>query len=118
MNVNRESLENTAEYFTVRLNFSLARMAGINQIERKVLQFISDELKVQLSGIVKVSDAAKIGQWIGADYQIIGNLYYKDSNYETYLKLVRVNTAEIISVTKLKIDHCLGLWTICYFSGL
>lgn len=109
LSVNRESLENTAEYFTERLNFALSRMAGINLIERKDLQFIADELKIQLSGIVEVSDAAKIGQWIGADYQIIGNLYFKDSNYETYLKLVRVSTAEILSVTKLKIDHRLGL---------
>ena len=109
LSVNRESLENTAEYFTERLNFALSRMAGINLIERKDLQFIADELKIQLSGIVEVSDAAKIGQWIGADYQIIGNLYFKDGNYETYLKLVRVSTAEILSVTKLKIDHRLGL---------
>ncbi|MBN1406471.1 MAG: carboxypeptidase regulatory-like domain-containing protein [Calditrichaceae bacterium] len=109
LSVSLESLENTAEYFTERLNFALSRMAGINLIERKDLQFIADELKIQLSGVVEVSDAAKIGQWIGADYQIIGNLYFKDGNYETYLKLVRVSTAEILSVTKLKIDHQLGL---------
>ncbi len=109
LSVNRESLENTAEYFTERLNFALSRMAGINLIERKDLQFIADELKIQLSGIVEVSDAAKIGQWIGADYQIIGNLYFKDGNYETYLKLVRVSTAEILSLTKLIIDYHLGL---------
>ena len=109
LSVSLESLESTAEYFTERLNFALSRMAGINLIERKDLQFIADELKIQLSGIVEVSDAAKIGEWIGADYQIIGNLYYKDGNYETYLKLVRVNTAEILSVTKLVIDYRLGL---------
>jgi Mg-chelatase subunit ChlD len=109
ISVSLESLENTAEYFTERLNFALSRMAGINLIERKDLQFIADELKIQLSGVVEVGEAAKIGQWIGADYQIIGNLYYKDGNYETYLKLVRVSTAEILSVTKLKIDHRLGL---------
>ena len=109
LSVDRESLENTAEYFTERLNFALSRMAGINLIERKNLQFIANELKIQLSGIVEVSDAAKIGQWIGADYQIIGNLYFKDGNFEAYLKLVRVSTAEILSVTKLVIDYRLGL---------
>ena len=109
LSVDRESLENTAEYFTERFNFALSRMAGINLIERKNLQFIANELKIQLSGIVEVSDAAKIGQWIGADYQIIGNLYFKDGNFEAYLKLVRVSTAEILSVTKLVIDYRLGL---------
>lgn len=109
LSVNRESLENTAEYFTERLNYSVSHMTGINLIERKDLQFIADELKVQLSGIVEVSNVTKIGQWVGADYQIIGNLYFKDGNYEAYLKLVRVSTAEILSVTKLKIDHRLGL---------
>ncbi|MEJ2056062.1 MAG: hypothetical protein P8X42_19280, partial [Calditrichaceae bacterium] len=109
LTVDRESLESNAEYFTERLNFTVSGMAGIKLVERKDLQYVADELKIQLSGIVAVKDAAKLGQWMGADYQIIGNLYFKDGNYEAYLKLVRVNTAEILSVTKLIIDYRLGL---------
>ncbi|MEJ2055282.1 MAG: hypothetical protein P8X42_15310 [Calditrichaceae bacterium] len=91
------------------MHLAISGMAGIKLVERKDLQYIADEWKIQLSGIVAVSDAAKPDQWIGADYQLIGNLYFKDGNYEAYLKLVRVNTAEILSVTKLCIDYRLGL---------
>ena len=105
----RESLANNAEYYTEQLHFALARHRLFELIERKNFQYIAREIGLQLSGLVDIDDAARIGSFVGAEMLIIGNVFFKDKNYEVYLKLVRVQTAEILSVTRMKIDYHLGL---------
>jgi hypothetical protein len=40
---------------------------------------------------------------------VLGKLYKKQDSYEIFLKLVRVETSEVLSVTKARIDVKLGL---------
>ena len=105
----RQSLSNNAEYFTERLNFAMARQKTFELVERKNFQFLAKEVGFQMTGLVEVNDANKLGAFTGAEMLIIGHLFFKENNYEVYLKLIRVETAEILSVTKLKIDYRLGL---------
>ncbi len=106
---NHSSLANNAEYFTERLGLALGQSDVLTQVEREDLQYLAEELGFQLSGVVDLDKAVKAGTFIGADMLIIGNLYFKDKQYELFLKLVRVETAEVLSVTRLKIDPMLGL---------
>jgi len=103
------SLANNAEYFTEQLTLSLSKDSTFKLIERKDFQFIARELGLKLGGFVEPEKAAKVGVFLGADMLIIGNLFFDEEQYELFLKLVRVQTAEVLSVTKLKIDPQLGL---------
>lgn len=107
--VKHESLANNAEYFTEQLTLAMSKDATFKMVERQDFQFIAKETGLQLSGIVEPKDAAKVGAFIGADMLVIGRMYFKDGLYELFLKLVRVESAEVVSVTKIKIDPQLGL---------
>jgi hypothetical protein len=50
----------------------------------------------------------KWGKLIGAKMLITGKLYRRPDNYELFLQLLRVDTAEVLSVTRAKIDFNLG----------
>ncbi len=102
-------LSATAEYFTEQLILSAVKNSTFEMVERKDLQQIAEELKLQLSGLVNPDTAAQVGKLLGADMVVIGNLFSKNSHLELFLKLERVSTAEILSVTKALIDPELGL---------
>jgi hypothetical protein len=40
---------------------------------------------------------------------VTGKVYLSQDNYEIFLKLLRVETGEVLAVNKLKIDRKLGL---------
>jgi len=108
-----EELAPTAEYFTEQLILSLDSSGSLRkifrQVERKDLQSILREMELQLSGLVEESQAARVGAVLGAEVLIIGKLYLKDGRYELFLKLLRVENGEILSVTKAILDSKLGL---------
>ncbi|MEK6796052.1 MAG: VWA domain-containing protein [Spirochaetota bacterium] len=97
-----------AEYFAEQLNLVVSRNKTFTLVERKDMQKIMKELELTLTGLTDEKNAAKIGKVIGAEYLIIGQCY-TGKDYEIFLKLVRVGTSEILSVTKVKIDRKLGL---------
>jgi curli biogenesis system outer membrane secretion channel CsgG len=78
-------------------------------VERKDLQSVLEELELQLSDLAEEQGAAKVGELLGAELLIIGKLYSTAKEYELFLKLVRVETGEVLSVTKAIIDKGLGL---------
>jgi Mg-chelatase subunit ChlD len=102
-----------AEYFTEQLALSFSRGAEVRKIfrilERQDLQKILDELELQLSGLADEKQAARVGALLGAQVLVIGNLYAKGRSYELFLKLLRVETGEVLSITKAVIDRKLGL---------
>ena len=108
-----EELAPTAEYFTEQLILSLDSSESLReifrQVERKDLQSILTELELQLSGLVEESQAARVGAILNAEVLIIGKLYLKERRYELFLKLLRVENGEILSVTKAILDRKLGL---------
>jgi hypothetical protein len=62
-----------------------------------------------MSGLVNDENAAKVGKLAGAKLLVTGKLYRRDDDYELFLRLLRVETAEVLSVTKARIDAKLGL---------
>ncbi len=96
-----------AEYFTDHLTQSLAGSDIFKGVERKDLQAILGELELQLSDLV--DNAPEIGKLLEAEMLIAGKLYKKKNFYELFLKLLRVETGEILSVSRAKIDVKLGL---------
>ncbi len=109
------AVADNAEYFSEQLALSLSRNKAFNMVERKDLQAIMDETKFQLSGFVSEDEAAEVGGMTGAKVIITGNMYEKRENYELFLKLLRVKTGEVLSITKALINKKLGL--ACRKSG-
>jgi len=103
------SLASTAEYFGARLTMASTEAQRWKLVERKDLQKILTELELQLSGLADEGNAAKVGQVLGADIMVAGTLYKRAERYELFLKLLRVSTAEVLAVTRAKIDLDLGL---------
>ncbi len=102
-----------SEYFTEQLILSFGKDKMFKElfriVERKDLQDVLEELELQLSDLAEEQGAAKVGELIGAQLLIIGKLYSTAKGYELFLKLVRVETGEVLSVTKAIIDKELGL---------
>jgi len=98
-----------AEYFSEQLVLSLARNGTFAAVERKDLQSVLGELELQMSGITDEANAAKVGKVMGAQMLLTGRLFDRADAYEIFLKLLRVETGEILSVTKLVVDKKLGL---------
>jgi len=103
------SMNLDAEYFTDYFNISLLRNKTFLVVERKDMQKILDELQLQLSGLINDESAVKIGEFLGAQLLITGKIYKNKNNYEIFIKLLRVKTSEVLSVTKTIIDASLGL---------
>jgi hypothetical protein len=66
-----------------------------------------EELKLQISGSFDDARSAELGRLAGAQVMMIGKLHRGTGKPEMYLKLVRVETAEVLSVTLLKVDPAL-----------
>ncbi len=105
----KEPLKLNAEYFTQMLEFSAAASSVLKLVERKDLQKILDEIELQLSGISDPEKAAQIGEILGAQVLFAGDLYERADEYELFLKLLRVETGEVLSLTKARISRNLGL---------
>ena len=104
-----EESELSAEYFTAQVQLSVAENKQFTLIARKNLQAVLEEQKLQLSGLLTDDQTTRIGELLGAELLLSGELYKKDGGYDLFLKLLRVETAEILAVTKIVIDEDLGL---------
>ncbi len=102
-------LKRTAEYFSEQLSFSLIQGGTFKMVERGKIQGIMKELELTMTGLTDQENAAKVGKLLGAQLLITGKLYRKKEKYELFLRLLRVETAEVLSVTKARLDFDLGL---------
>jgi Mg-chelatase subunit ChlD/TolB-like protein len=98
-----------AEYFSQQLLLSFSRNRSFTAVERQDLQTILKELKIHHTGLVKEENAVEVGRMLGAKMIVTGKIIEKETNYIIFLKLVQVETAEILSVTKLLVDRKLGI---------
>ncbi len=99
----------TAEYFQEQVQLSVAQNNQFILIARKDLQAILEEQKLQISGLLTEAQTTRIGELLGAELLLAGELYEKPDSYNLFLKLLRVETAEILAVTKIIVDKDLGL---------
>ncbi len=102
-------LEANAEYLTEMMTLATKTFKTFTLAERVDLQKIAHELGVQQSGLVADSLTVKMGAFLGAQLLLTGNLYEKMNDYEVFLKLLWVETGELLSITRLKIDRRLAL---------
>jgi Mg-chelatase subunit ChlD len=111
----QSGLELDSEYFTEQLVLSFGKNEKFRKlfriVERKDLQSILAELELQLSDLAEEQEAAQVGELMGAELLITGKLYSTAKGYELFLKLLRVDTGEVLSVTKAVLDTALGLET-------
>ena len=98
-----------AEYFTEHLSLSFIGNDNYKIVERSDLQKVLEELQIQSSDLVDEKKAVKLGNLLGAKAIFSGKLYAAKNGYEIFLKLIRVETGEILSVTKLKIGKDLAI---------
>jgi hypothetical protein len=98
-----------AEYFGSQLSLAASKSKLFTVVERGKLQAILGELELQLSGLADEEAAAKAGKLLGADFLVTGTVFRGKERYELFLKLLRVETAEVLSATKAKVDLGLGL---------
>ncbi|MBU0934793.1 MAG: VWA domain-containing protein [Spirochaetes bacterium] len=99
----------TAEYFSARLNLTAATVRRFRLVERNDLPNILRELELQLTGMFTEETTAQLGEMLGAELLVTGQLYKRSDSYELFLQLLRVSTAEVLSVTRAVIDSKLGL---------
>lgn len=105
-----KTIATTGEYFTEQMTLALNGNTFLKHVARNAdMQAAEDELALGLSGMVDESNAAEVGNFIGANLLITGKLYPEKDAYNLFFKLIRVETAEVLSVTKLVIDKRLGL---------
>ncbi|HOJ49785.1 MAG TPA: VWA domain-containing protein [Spirochaetota bacterium] len=109
LTTSENQIKKQAEYFTEQIALSLANNKIFKMVERKDLQSILKELELQSSDLFDEDKSAKLGKFLGAKILITGKVYTKKDNYEIFLKTVRVETAEVLSITKIVIDKGLGL---------
>ena len=98
-----------AEYFNEHLILAAGNNERIKLAERKDIAQLLNELEFQNLGLTDEDSVGRIGEFLNADILIGGNLFIKDGNYELFLRMMRVETAEVLSVTRAVIDAGLGL---------
>jgi Mg-chelatase subunit ChlD len=98
-----------AEYFGSQLSLAASKSKLFTVVERGDLQSVLGELELQLSGLADEGNAAKAGRILGADLLVTGTVFRGAERYEIFLKLLRVETAEVLSATKARLDLKLGL---------
>jgi len=98
-----------SEYFSEHFILSAGMNERITLAERKDLGQLLSELELQNTGITMDDKVSEIGELLNAEALVSGNLFLKDGKYELFLKLLRTETAEVLSVTRAVIAAELGL---------
>ncbi|MBI9102845.1 MAG: VWA domain-containing protein [Spirochaetales bacterium] len=99
----------TAEYFNEHFILSAGRSDRLSLAERKDISQILTELEFQNLGLTEEGSVGKIGEFLNAEILVTGNLFIKSEKYELFLKLLRTETGEVLSVTRAVIESGLGL---------
>ena len=98
-----------SEYFHEHLILAAGRNERIKLADRKDIAQLLSEIEFQNLGVTDEGTVSLIGEFMNAEILISGNLFFRDGNYELFLKMLRVETAEVLSVTRAVIDANLGL---------
>jgi hypothetical protein len=102
-----ESLRKKSEALEDRLILNLAKIRAFRLLERKDLRQIMSEHKLSLTGAFDSDKSITVGKLVGAQILILPKLHIDGGKLELYLKMVKVETGEIMSITLLKLDDWL-----------
>jgi len=79
------------------INEQFVKSPDYTAIDRAYISNIQEEKKFQLSGEVNDADIKELGITFGADYLCIANVSLLGSTYTVSARLIRVETAEVVS---------------------
>jgi len=90
-----------------RITTELVKTKKFKIIERKQIEKVLEELKLQRSGLIDSASAKNIGKMLGADWVVVGTLTeLPDKQIELNTRMVGVESGEIInaSINRIKKD--------------
>ncbi len=96
--------EAAATFFSEQLTMALSRMDVFALTERERIQAVLTEIARQGTGLYDEEQTARIGRLSGARFLVAGKLVRRPDGYSLFLKLIRVETGEILSVAEARID--------------
>ncbi len=104
-----ETLGVQAEYLSEQLLLTMRQddvaRAAFQLVERRDMQVILEEIEFQLSGLTEQSSVTRVGEFLGAQLLVTGSLYQGADDYELFVRLLRVETGEVLAVTKAIINR-------------
>ena len=91
---------NTSEYIIGELEYNLVNSGRFRIVDRRRLDQIRNELDFQMSGDVSDDSAISIGNMLGANIVITGEISGVGSNQRLILKALDVMTAQIVTMVR------------------
>ena len=92
------------EVVSERLTTELVRLGRFKITERKDIQQVFAELKLQASGVMNEDSVRNVGRMVGADLLILGTLSeLSDGRIEVNARLVDVASGEIVSAARVNV---------------
>jgi len=91
---------NTSEYIIGELEYNFVNSGKFKIVDRRRLDQIRTEQNFQMSGEVSDASAVSIGNMLGANIVITGEITGTGSNQNLILKALDVKTAQIIAMTR------------------
>ncbi len=104
VSVKEEGLKAASELLEDRLAIVMFKSPQFQMLERENIQQLLSEMSLQLTDLFDEQKTIEVGRMAGAKLAVISKLYQGKKKLELFLKLVRIETGEIISVTLAKID--------------
>ena len=95
-------LDRVADIFRERLTTYIVQSKKAEVIERKLLNKILEENKLEISGIINTETGSRLGSILGVSAIVTGSISSLDKNRaEINARLIRVDTARILSASNL-----------------
>ena len=91
---------NISDYIIGELEYNFVNSEKFTIVERKQLDQIRKEQDFQMSGFVSDNSAVSIGNMLGANIVITGELTGSGSNQQLTLKAIEVQTGQIVSMAR------------------
>ncbi|MEW6686361.1 MAG: carboxypeptidase regulatory-like domain-containing protein [Candidatus Edwardsbacteria bacterium] len=107
ISVQDKELKPAAENLEDRLTLNAFHSKAFRLVERKDFRQLMEEQKLALTGIFDSEKSIEVGKMVGAKILILSKLYRSKDKLELYIKMVKVETGEIMSITILRLDEWL-----------
>jgi hypothetical protein len=108
-NVNEE----TASGVMVFIENAFVNVGKVRVVDRQNITKIVKEYEFQQSDLTDESTAVEIGKLSGADIIVIGSISYVGKQYYLNIKLISVETGEIIGSSIDKAEDATGFYEMC-----
>ena len=100
-----DTLKTVAGILEQNLTLSVSRSGKFKLVDRGNLGTVLRELALQQSGAIDGSKVSETGKLLGAKYLLASGVLRRADRYELFLKLLRVETGEVLSATRARIDR-------------